>query len=80
MSQRSSIVSKKIIAVISRINGQNALGIDIKKQSDANAVEMSKLVRLDDWINSLRNIKTLILQFHIASDMSEVTLWRPPTL
>jgi len=61
------------INVINRINGQNALGIDIKKQSDANAVDMSKLVRerLDEITIENTDIE---LQFYIASDMSEFTL------
>jgi hydrophobe/amphiphile efflux-1 (HAE1) family protein len=64
---------QKEIKVISRIDGQNALGIDIKKQSDANSVEMSRLVqaRLDELKEAN---KELDLQFHIASDMSEFTV------
>jgi HAE1 family hydrophobic/amphiphilic exporter-1 len=61
------------IKVISRINGQNALGIDVKKQSDANAVDMSRLVRerLDELTEDNKDIA---LQFFMASDMSEFTL------
>ena len=61
------------VKVISRINGQNALGIDIKKQSDANAVEMSKLVR--ERLQILENENQDIdLRFEIASDTSEFHL------
>jgi HAE1 family hydrophobic/amphiphilic exporter-1 len=64
---------QKEIKVISRINGQNALGIDIKKQSDANSVEMSRLVR--DRIEALTNEHSdIALEFFIASDMSEFTV------
>lgn len=61
------------IKVISRINGRNALGIDIKKQTDANAVEMSSLVRkaLNELEFAHRNAD---LEFFIASDISQFTL------
>lgn len=64
---------QKAIQVISRINGEEALGIDIKKQSDANTVEMSRQVRarLDELMQSHQDIQ---LQFYIASDMSEFTV------
>ena len=39
------IDSKKEIETISRINGQTAIGLNVKKQSDANAVEVAELVR-----------------------------------
>ncbi len=59
--------------VISRINGNNALGIDIKKQSDANAVEMSNMVR-----KKLKNLqeanRDINLNFEIAQDTSEFTV------
>ena len=63
----------KEIKVLSRINGRNALGIDIKKQSDANAVEMSDLVRerLRALESEHRNID---LTFEIAADTSEFTV------
>ena len=59
--------------MISRINGQEALGIDIKKQSDANSVDMSQLVmeRLEELKEANKGIE---LEFHIASDISEFTL------
>jgi len=59
--------------VISRINARDALGIDIKKQGDANAVEMTarvreELSRLEDRFSNEG------LQFSIAQDTSEFTL------
>ena len=67
------IDSEKDIKVISRINGQNALSIDIKKQSDANAVDMSQLVRerMDELVEANGAID---LRFEIASDISEFTV------
>ena len=64
---------EKEVKVISRINGQNALGLDIKKQSDANAVDMSRLVRarLNELIVENEDID---LRFEIASDTSEFTV------
>ncbi|MCK5366979.1 MAG: efflux RND transporter permease subunit, partial [Cyclobacteriaceae bacterium] len=64
---------EKEVKVISRINGQNALGLDIKKQSDANAVDMSRLVRarLEELILEYDDIE---LRFEIASDTSEFTV------
>ena len=63
----------KEVNVISRINGKNALGIDIKKQSDANAVEMSELVRMRMSELASEN-KDIDLRFEIASDTSEFTV------
>ena len=59
--------------VISRINGNNALGIDIKKQSDANAVAMSAMVRkkLQDLTAANTDIN---LHFEIAQDTSQFTV------
>jgi len=59
--------------IITRLNGQKALGIDINKQSDANAVEMSKKVRQKLEQLRLEN-KDLDLKFIIAQDTSEFTL------
>jgi len=67
------IDATKDTKVFSRINGQSALGIDVKKQSDANAVQMSKLVY--ERIKSLEEDNTIIeLGFEIASDTSEFTV------
>ena len=61
------------IAVISRTNGQNALGIEIKKQSDANAVDMSAGVQ--ERIAQLEAAyQDIGLNFQIAQDTSEFTL------
>ncbi|HNP06017.1 MAG TPA: efflux RND transporter permease subunit [Cyclobacteriaceae bacterium] len=59
--------------IISRVNGVNSIGIVIKKQSDGNAVEISKSVkeviaRLEE-ANSDKNLK-----FVIANDTSDFTL------
>jgi len=64
---------EKELKVISRINGINALGLDIKKQSDANAVDMSRLVRarLDQLVLENENIG---FRYQIASDTSEFTV------
>lgn len=61
------------VKVISRINGQNALGIDIKKQSDANAVDMSEMVRAKLAALTEANEEKQ-LRFEIASDTSEFTV------
>lgn len=64
---------EKELKVISRINGENALGLDIKKQSDANAVDMSILVRarLDELVAENQDID---FSYQIASDTSEFTV------
>jgi hydrophobic/amphiphilic exporter-1 (mainly G- bacteria), HAE1 family len=58
---------------ISRINGKNSVGITLLKQSDANTVEVSRLVR-----NEVRQLETQYrqagLRFDIASDRSEFTI------
>lgn len=63
----------KELKVISRINGDNALGLDIKKQSDANAVDMSILVRarLDELVAENEEYD---FRYKIASDTSEFTV------
>lgn len=63
----------KELKVISRINGENALGLDIKKQSDANAVDMSILVRarLDELVAENEDIE---FRYKVASDTSEFTV------
>ena len=59
--------------IISRINGRQAIGIDILKQSDANAVEVSRLVRAKIAELEKQN-KNNDLRFEIAQDTSEFTL------
>jgi HAE1 family hydrophobic/amphiphilic exporter-1 len=62
----------KDAATITRVNGKNSLGIMITKQTDANAVEVAKLVRekLKDLSSEYANIN---LQFTIANDSTEYT-------
>lgn len=59
--------------VITRINGQEALGIEIRKQSDANAVDMSSLVR-EALENLEQQYSGISLTFTIAADSSRFTL------
>lgn len=63
----------KEIETITRINKKISVGILINKQTDANAVEVSKLIR-----NELKKLeeqyKEYNLKFEIASDGSEFTL------
>jgi HAE1 family hydrophobic/amphiphilic exporter-1 len=60
-------------ATLNRLNGESAIGIEIKKQSDANTVEVSKLAK-----QKLEEIKTTFassaFRYHIASDQSIYTL------
>ncbi|MGE5401451.1 MAG: efflux RND transporter permease subunit [Ignavibacteriales bacterium] len=57
----------------SRLNGKNALGVLVQKQTDANAVEVSRLVR-----EELKKIETdnsgKKLRFDVAQDLSSFTL------
>ena len=58
---------------INRINGLPSIGLQVMKQSDANAVEVSKLVRarMTKLEKDYSNIK---LHFEVASDQSIYTL------
>jgi HAE1 family hydrophobic/amphiphilic exporter-1 len=58
---------------ISRINGLPSIGIQIIKQSDANAVNVSKAVRLA-FAQIEQQYKSRNLQFVISSDQSTYTL------
>lgn len=65
--------TKKEAEIISRVDGENAIGLSIQKQSDANAVEVSAQARqimaqLED------NYQAEKLHFSIASDSSEFTM------
>ena len=64
---------RKEQTVIAKINGKEALALDIRKQSDANAVEMSTAVRerLDELSEKFQNIN---LVFDIAQDTSQFTI------
>jgi hydrophobic/amphiphilic exporter-1 (mainly G- bacteria), HAE1 family len=65
--------TKKETELINRINLQNSIGISIQKQSDANAVAVSELVRKE--IASLESSYAKEnLKFNIAQDSSEYTL------
>ncbi|MBI9065200.1 MAG: efflux RND transporter permease subunit [Marinilabiliaceae bacterium] len=63
----------KEIEKIVRVNGRDAIGLNIQKQDNANAVEVSKLVH-----EQLAELKTLYasqaLTFEIAEDQSVFTL------
>src|SRR5690606_27517036 len=65
--------TKKEIELVNRINLENSIGISIQKQSDANAVSVSELVRKElvrlEEIYAKENLK-----FNIAQDTSEYTL------
>lgn len=58
---------------ISRLNGINALGILISKQSDGNTVEVSRQVK-EKLSNLEEQYASIGLQFEIAQDSSEFTL------
>ena len=65
--------TQKESTTLNRINTEPAIGIEIKKQTDANTVNVSSLVR-----EKLSEIKTLFVSkdfnYHIASDQSIYTL------
>jgi HAE1 family hydrophobic/amphiphilic exporter-1 len=58
---------------LSRINGKTSVGITVLKQSDANAVEVSRLVRKEVQQLEEQYSRTR-LKFDIASDGSEFTI------
>lgn len=65
--------SEKDAEIISRVNGENAIGLSIQKQSDANAVEVSAVTK--GIITKLeREYADKNLQISIATDSSEFTL------
>jgi hydrophobic/amphiphilic exporter-1 (mainly G- bacteria), HAE1 family len=63
----------KDYSLINRVNGITSIGMQVVKQSDANAVEVSKIVR-----NELKKIqeefKAQGIEFNIADDSSTFTL------
>lgn len=65
--------TQKEVELINRINLRNSIGISIQKQSDANAVSVSELVR-----SELAKLESTYgqenLKFEIAQDSSEYTL------
>ncbi len=58
---------------ISRYNGRDGIGLFIKKQSDANAVDISRIVQEKLAIISKENVKDQV-RFAIAEDTSITTL------
>ena len=61
------------IAKIARLNGMTAVGMFVKKQSDANAVEVSDVVK--KTLTSLESeYSDISLKFHIAEDPSRFTI------
>ena len=65
--------SQKEAEIISRINGENAIGLSIQKQTDANAVEVSERAR--EIMSGLEgDFAAVDLKFSIASDSSEFTM------
>lgn len=59
--------------LINRTNGVNSIGLDITKQSDANSVEVSKLVR-EKLIELKRKYADKNFNYKIANDTSVFTL------
>jgi hydrophobic/amphiphilic exporter-1 (mainly G- bacteria), HAE1 family len=61
------------LTTISRLNGRTSVGISVTKQTDGNAVEVSKLVKkkLDGITNEYQKAN---LKFEMASDTSVFTL------
>ena len=58
---------------LNRINGETSIGIQIQKQSDANAVKVNELVKLE--MKAIESTYSDIgLKFNIASDNSTYTL------
>jgi len=68
----SIIDGKEKVTQLNRLNSEPAIGIEIKKQSDANTVEVSKLAkeRLEELKKSYA---TNNFNYHIASDQSVYT-------
>lgn len=58
---------------ISRINGKTSIGIYVQKQSDANAVAVSKLVRAE-IVKLQDEHKDIRLQMELAQDISQFTV------
>ncbi len=61
------------ITTINHFNGKPSLGVQVQKQSDANAVEVSKLVR-ERLKKVEEQYKNIDLKFDVASDQSVYTL------
>ena len=63
----------KEITSVSRYNGVNGIGILLKKQGDANAVEVSKLVR-EKFLSIEKQAVTDQVHFTIADDSTDKTI------
>jgi len=65
--------TQKDITRVNRIDLQNSIGLAIQKQSDANAVEVSELVR-EEIVKIEKTYAQQGVKFSIAQDSSEYTL------
>lgn len=63
----------KEVKTYNRINGQTSIGLLIKKQTDANAVELSELIK-SELSKIEKNYEKEGLKFEVAADTSEFTL------
>lgn len=63
----------KEVASVSRYNGVNGIGLMLKKQGDANAVEVSKLVR-EKLIEIEEKNKDADVKFIVADDSTDKTI------
>lgn len=64
---------KKDLSVVNRINGENSIGLLVDKQTGANAVEASELVR--EHLTKLESLYSDVgLKFSVIQDSSEFTL------
>ncbi len=64
---------QKDITTINRINGLPSVGILVQKQTDANAVDVSRLVR-KELKNMEKDFSTENVKFNIAQDGSQYTI------
>ena len=64
---------QKDYSTINRINGVTSVGIIVQKQTDANSVDVSKLVR-DEIAKMQNDYKTENVSFDIAQDGSQFTI------
>lgn len=63
----------KEASIINRLNGNDAIGLTVQKQSDANAVEVAELVK--NTLESLEDsYQSAGLDFQLSQDSSEFTL------
>lgn len=61
------------LEMMTHVNGVPSIGVQVKKQSDANAVAVSKLVK-ERLTRMEKQFEHINLKFDIASDQSEYTL------